>query len=388
MTLATITTRVILNGSQVGAHEVSWKAAISNDLPARFSSGDTVPMRTGTIRWANSQGIAQWVSPLSAYYPKPGDTVVVETTVRTPTVTRIATEFTGVIDSTTGGMHEPLESTIIDYSDALRRSISRDPLIQRLPSRQGTENSPRWVGLQYSYPLYEAAKKCGFGVQYPEKAGSYCLDVSLAGSLWADRFYGAAELIAGGQDESFSSPPLFATLNGNRGLVIGAASWVNSAVSSLGANGFYTEFDLFSPGATPTMRLEFRFENGGYMGLRIEQRNIQISTDGATWETICPLPGSSSVIGFFYPAQVGQNIQVRVNEEFFVAQTARASASARLLPDPVSEKVTPTNSPIFLTKSGTGMVANLLVGLMTSTRNTEAWWKRIVRSRRAALDAG
>ena len=95
--LTMVTTRVTLRGKDMGVHPVSWSASITNDLPARFTTGDSVEQRTGTIYWKPSNLIYDGISPLHADYPRPGDPVIVTAEVTTHSGTATRRVFTGVV---------------------------------------------------------------------------------------------------------------------------------------------------------------------------------------------------------------------------------------------------------------------------------------------------
>lgn len=382
MTLTRISSKVVHNGSPVGEHAVTWSAALSNDLPGRFSAGDSLPQRTGSITWTNSAGVAKWVSPFDEHYPKPGDTIQVETTVERDGVSRTQIDFTGVIASTKGGMGTPLVSDIVDNSSDLNRAISWDPLIQRLPARQGTANGARWVGLQYAYPLYEAARRCGFGVRYPQSAGSHFLDVSLCGSLWADRAMGKTELIAAGRNDGFSAPPLFAGIGGKYGLAEGAAVWGNEEVDGLGVYGFFIALD--GVGLTPatSMMMQLKFASGAQVALRVEAGAFQADT-GSGWETLTTISGSfSGSLSLFFPDTDGQPLWLKVGGEYFQAAATRpAGTGSHLIRPPSDAPGAMGNAPVYLRKSGAGVIRNLVIGRMTSTKKGVQAWKTILDAR-------
>lgn len=383
-----VTTHVSLQGKNMGVHPVAWKAALSNDLPGRFSAGDSVPMRTGTIHWGaelhgydGETGLMPDPSPLEKSYPAPGDRVEVWAKVVADGEAKTYKVFTGTIESTTGGMDEPLVSEIIDDSDKLASPVAWYSLASRMPRRANTLwHAPR-PGSYVGFVLAEAARQCGFGAEYPEHRGGYIINTHLNGSMWSDYLSGGARLIIAGKDTEATEQPYFASVeSGEAGLAEGAAGWDKGDSPMVAHNGLWVDLEIIGARAETWLRAGVRFSTSSRLLLAIDNGQVRISTKPGELLTVAPLGEGNRLVGVFYPAQVGENLWVRINKDFYKTTLTRTDPT-NTLTSPSVAKMTYEGSPIFLAKQGRGLVRDLVMGAMHGEQATASVWEAIMRSR-------
>ncbi|MCP3426036.1 hypothetical protein NBM05_08475 [Rothia sp. AR01] len=381
-TLRQIRTLVTLRGQDRGLHPVSWSAALTNDLPGRFTSSDSVPQRTGTIRWDHDQEgtISRDVSPLDPDYPRPGDPVVCTAQIRQGEEVTAQRVFTGVVDETSGGMGEPLVSTLIDRSDDLNASVSWYPLIHRMPRRQRTQWRSPYPGTQYVYVLAEAAKQCGFGARYPAFDGDWLLNAHLNGSVWTDFLRYEGGLVAAGVTEDPSGPPVFAALRGRRGLQRGVAAWDNDPRSVL-PHGLFIDVELLGCQAGTYLYLGVRFNDSTTVQLGVVDGGLHIYTSTGRHIRVADLAPGDHLLGLYYPPGTGQRLWARIDGQFHETPLTRLDADREIIGTGADTYQTPTTAPIFLYKTGPGIACEAMIGRPGQDQATPRAWQAICRSR-------
>lgn len=386
--LSRFTTRVFLRGEDVGVHEVSWSAAITNDLPGRFTAGDGVPQRTGRIDWRPTGLLVDGISPMSAGYPKPGDSIKVVAEVQVSGKKTPYTVFTGRVDQTSGGMGEPLVSEIIDLSDDLNSSVGWYSLLATMPKRQNTNWSTTYPGCYITYPLAEVAKQCGFGPSYPTFGGSIFFYAHLNGSFMTDFLASEGALVRAASQDSYGSSASGTTFNTgdasnnnfkgyNAGLYQGSAVWdINQ--TSVAQNGMWIDLEIAKDGY-PVIGVRFR--DGTTLTLNHDAGgNAFVKLDGETSSTI-NYRGFNYVpdnllqfasVGLYYPPSVGQSIWLRCNDKFYETSLKRKSSENNLVSTTPDITYTNNNGPIFAS-SQFGCLRNIIMGRMPSGSTVEDW---------------
>ncbi len=384
--VTSIYTLVTVRGVDMGVQDVTWAASITNDLPGRFTSGDAVEQRTGEIRWKPSELIYDGISPLDPKYPRPGDPVTVQVVVTAEGVTVQRRVFTGVIDVTTGGMGQPLVSRIIDDSDQLNRSVSRYPLVSKLPRRQNTVWPERYPGTAISFVLGEVVKQCEFGVGYPGYGGRFFLRAHLVGSLWTDFLSSEGALIVAGATENGSGEPIFgqikpsATGPSRIGLLTGVGCW-DTTDSTVAATGMWIEAEVHNFDGSSYLYAGCRFNNSTTVQMGVTGGVFYVYTSIQHPVRVTTLSGTH-VIGLFYPARVGDKMWARVDDVYYDTGLTRTDPDSTLIPVDGSKSTGPRTAPIFLYKSGTGIVFDLVMGRMPAGSTVDTW-KRFTGTRRA-----
>lgn len=382
--LTNIKTIVTLRGKDVGAHEATWSASITNDLPGRFTSGDAVEQRTGTINWAIKGLINDGISPMDKDYPHPGDRVTVDAVVASDNGTKTRRVFTGVIDVTTGGMGKPVVSTIIDDSDQLNNAVSWYPLVYNLPRRQNTVWPERLPGTGAAYILAESAEQCGFGVNYPDYKGRWFLHAHMVGSLWTDFLAGEGALIVSGWG---GGEPIFGQILPDNskysrvGLGAGIACWdVNDL--DVASNGAWIELETASFSGDSYFYAGFRLNSNTTVQLGVTNGVLYVYTNVGQPVRVADYSGSH-VIGMFYPAKVGDSVWARIDDTYYDTGLKRTDADNSLIATDGSKSTGPETAPIFMYKSGRGITFDLVMGRMVAGSTLDTW-KRMTASRQRA----
>lgn len=382
--LTTITTNVTLRGKDVGVHPVKWQGAITNDLPGRFTASDAVPQRTGEIQWRDDSPIAQAISPMDDSWPHPGDPVVVTATVTVGAVTTTQTVFTGRVDQTTGGMGQPMVSSIIDRSDDLNRPASSYPLMYRMPRRQHTSWRAVWPGTSITYPLGEVARQCGFGVDYPQFAGDWTLKASLTGSFFTDYLAREGAIVAAGQTDSSDSSPILGVVGDRRGVIVGTAAWDNDLRSTLAAQAAMIEVELLSMDSSTFCYAGARLTDGTTLQIGVTGGVLYVYEDPAKPVRVANISNGNHVIGLWYPPNVGSSVWARIDGTYYETGLKRSSSATKIIGSDPNTVQTPKNSALFFYKSGAGLATDLMIGALPSYQATVDWWKGITGSRVAS----
>ena len=186
-----IRTTVLVGGVERPYENLSWDAEITGDLPDSVAAGAGVRERTGSVTWAAQPVSTLLGGPWSrsmGWPPARGDRVEIWDHCNGVSWRR----FYGRIDGNSGGLGEPITSTIVDDWDALDREAYVPTMFQSAPGRR---YSAMGVGQGYLASMtpwgqvYRALESAGHGLVPPH-----------GGAVLAASFQGAATPWAGGVD--------------------------------------------------------------------------------------------------------------------------------------------------------------------------------------------
>ncbi|MFI8595865.1 hypothetical protein ACIGDM_00935 [Rothia koreensis] len=280
-------------------------------------------------------------------------------------------------------MGKPVVSTIIDDSDQLNRAVSWYSLTGLMPKRQNTEWAARRPGSFPQYVLAETAKQCGFGVEYPGYKGRYFIRGHMVGSLWFDHLAEEGAIITAEVDEVPNGHLNFVMYpsNGVIGLGNGIASW-DTPDQQVAATGLWIDVETMWFDHDTEFSTGLRFNHDTVLQLIVEDQYFSIATGpGAPTDVRGGIHGKC-LLGLYYPPKAGQKIWARVNDEFYETKLTRTSNDNRLVDSIATQRTTSANAPIFLRKTGEGIVRDLTMGRMPAGSTVETW-KRFITSRRA-----
>lgn len=167
-------------------HE-SWHISrdLVGDLPDQVAAVSGIRQATGSIVWAEQPDVTDmsanpW-NTSTGWVPKTGEQVII----RVGDGITTWNQFVGVIDETTGGAGESMESSIVDYIDYLNREINHTTVFRNHPPKsEGGDYLA--VGMGPPYAVDRAMRSCGFNATPRLESGSL-LSVPAQISVWPER---------------------------------------------------------------------------------------------------------------------------------------------------------------------------------------------------------
>lgn len=183
--VTTFKSRIVVAGVE-RAHE-SWSISrdIVGDLPEQVAGGSGFRVARAEVVWADQPEVAdRSANPWNAgagWVPKAGQVVAIYVS----DADREWVQYRGVVDKTTGGVNEPLASSLIDYSDWLNTPFNHSAVLRLHPPL--TEGgSYMGVGMTPAYIIDRALRTAGFFSTTPIDGGAL-VSVPLQTSTWPER---------------------------------------------------------------------------------------------------------------------------------------------------------------------------------------------------------